>query len=71
SVSTLMVVVALMLFGGGVIADFAFTMFVGMLVGTYSSIFVASTVVVLMTEFQEKRARLGKGLSGKPLSKPV
>jgi preprotein translocase subunit SecF len=44
--TTLMVVVALFLFGGGVIHDFAFALLVGILVGTYSSIFIASPVVV-------------------------
>ena len=35
------------LFGGEVIHDFAFALLVGVLVGTYSSIFVASPIVAL------------------------
>ena len=37
---------ALFLFGGGVIHDFAFTMLVGIITGTYSSVFVACPVAI-------------------------
>jgi len=37
---------SLYLFGGGAINDFAFTFLVGILVGTYSSIFIASVIVL-------------------------
>ena len=46
STTTLMVVVALFVLGGGVIHDFAFAMLIGILVGTYSSIFVASPILL-------------------------
>jgi len=46
SVTTLFVVGALFVFGGPVINDFAFTMIAGVLVGTYSSVYVACPVVV-------------------------
>lgn len=46
SVTTLVVVLSLFLFGGGVIHDFAFAMLIGILVGTYSSIFVASPILL-------------------------
>lgn len=46
--STLMVLIALFLFGGPVIHDFAFVLLVGVVIGTYSSIFVASPVLLLM-----------------------
>ncbi|MFO7859382.1 MAG: protein translocase subunit SecF [Ectothiorhodospiraceae bacterium] len=42
SLTTLLVVVSLFVIGGETIAGFAFTLIVGILVGTYSSIFVAS-----------------------------
>ncbi|MBF0368352.1 MAG: protein translocase subunit SecF [Magnetococcales bacterium] len=48
SLTTILVLVALILFGGEVIHDFALTLFLGVLVGTYSSIFVASPMVLLM-----------------------
>jgi preprotein translocase subunit SecF len=47
SVSTLIVVLSLFILGGGVIHDFAFALLVGVLVGTYSSIFVASPVILI------------------------
>jgi len=46
SMTTLMVLFALFIFGGEIIHSFAFTLIVGVLVGTYSSIFVASTVLL-------------------------
>jgi preprotein translocase subunit SecF len=47
STTTLVVIVALFLLGGGVIHDFAFALMVGVVVGTYSSIFVASPVLLI------------------------
>ncbi|MBI4430187.1 MAG: protein translocase subunit SecD [Candidatus Omnitrophica bacterium] len=44
--ATLLVVIALFLFGGPVINDFAFTLLVGFIAGSYSTIFVASPMVV-------------------------
>jgi len=44
--TTLIVVICLFLFGGGVIHDFAFALLVGVLVGTYSSIYVASPILL-------------------------
>jgi preprotein translocase subunit SecF len=46
SSTTFLVVVILYLFGGEVIHNFAFCMLVGIIVGTYSSIFIASPLVV-------------------------
>lgn len=44
--TTLMVVIALFFFGGEIIHDFSFALLVGVLIGTYSSIFVASVFLV-------------------------
>jgi preprotein translocase subunit SecF len=46
SLTTLIVVVALFVLGGGIIHDFAFALIVGILVGTYSSIYVASPILL-------------------------
>jgi preprotein translocase subunit SecF len=46
SLTTLVVVVTLFILGGGIIHDFAFALIVGVLVGTYSSIFVASPILL-------------------------
>ncbi len=55
--TTLLVVAALFVLGGGVIHDFAFALLVGVVVGTYSSIYIASPVVLLF----EKRAAAAGG----------
>ncbi len=47
SVTTLLAVIALYAFAGGVIEDLAFTLGIGVVVGTYSSIYVASPLVIL------------------------
>jgi preprotein translocase subunit SecF len=47
SATTLIVVGSLFILGGGVIHDFAFALFVGILVGTYSSIYIASPVLLI------------------------
>lgn len=46
SLTTFFVVLILFIFGGAVIKGFAFTMLIGVIVGTYSSIFVASPVIL-------------------------
>jgi preprotein translocase subunit SecF len=46
SLTTLIVVVALFVLGGGIIHDFAFALMVGIIVGTYSSIYVASPILL-------------------------
>jgi preprotein translocase subunit SecF len=48
STTTLIVLFALFFFGGEIIHGFAFTLIIGVLVGTYSSIYVASTTLLLM-----------------------
>ena len=44
--TTLMVVIALFFFGGEIIHDFSFALLVGVFIGTYSSIFIASVFLV-------------------------
>jgi preprotein translocase subunit SecF len=46
SLTTLVVLITLFVLGGGIIHDFAFAMIIGVLVGTYSSIFVASPILL-------------------------
>lgn len=48
SMTTLLVLIALFLLGGEVIHGFAFALIVGVVVGTYSSIYVASSTLMLM-----------------------
>ncbi|MBU3915260.1 protein translocase subunit SecF [bacterium] len=48
ALTTILVVFALYILGGEIIRDFSFAMLIGLVVGTYSSIFVASPVVILL-----------------------
>ncbi|MBI4666184.1 MAG: protein translocase subunit SecF [Nitrospinae bacterium] len=54
--TTMIVVIALFLFGGDVIHDFAFALLVGIVVGTYSSIYVASPIIYYWDEWAKKKA---------------
>ena len=61
SLTTLFVVLILFIFGGFVINDFAFALLVGVVAGTYSSLFVASPVVVEWQRFFTKKNQKGQG----------
>lgn len=50
SVTTLVVVLVLFIFGGEVLRGFSFALLIGILVGTYSSIFVATPTVIDLTK---------------------
>ena len=62
SLTTLMAVVALFVFGGDATRGFAFAMIVGVLVGTYSSVFIAAPLVVQWESVRAK-PKLKKGLA--------
>jgi preprotein translocase subunit SecF len=47
SLTTLLAIAAMLVFGGEVLFDFSFALFIGVLIGTYSSIFVASPLIYL------------------------
>jgi len=55
SLTTLLVVIALLVLGGGIIHDFAFALTVGIVVGTYSSIYVASPILIAWQERARKK----------------
>jgi preprotein translocase subunit SecF len=55
--TTLLVVFVLYFFGGSVIHDFSFALLAGVFVGTYSSVFVASPILV---EWEHARPEKGK-----------
>jgi len=46
-VSTQLTIISLMIFGGGDISDFALILFIGILVGTFSSVYIATPVALL------------------------
>ena len=54
---TLLTALALWLFGGPVLNGFAFALVVGIVVGTYSSIFVASPILVFWQDYSESRKK--------------
>ncbi len=53
--TTLIVVIALLILGGGIIHDFAFAMTAGILIGTYSSVYVASPILIVWQESDKKK----------------
>jgi len=59
SLTTFFVVLTLFIFGGEIIHGFAFTLLVGVIVGTYSSIFVASPILMWLG-FSVSDYRLGE-----------
>lgn len=60
SFTTFVSVAALYFFGGHVLKPFALTLMVGIIVGTYSSIFIASSIVIFMSHYREKQGKSGK-----------
>jgi len=55
--TTLLTVVSLYLFGGEVLKGFAFTMIVGIVTGTYSSMYIAASIAIILS---------GKQVKGRP-----
>ena len=55
SLTTLLAVIAIFLFGTGVIRVFALNLMIGVIVGTYSSIFIASPILLAWTGFVRNR----------------
>jgi SecD/SecF fusion protein len=58
SLTTLLPVTCLLLFGGSTLKDFAFALLVGILSGAYSSIFVASPILTLLKEREPQYRKL-------------
>ena len=55
--TTFLAVLALYLFGGEVLEGFAFTMLVGIISGTYSTIFIAAAIAIILGNKQTKGGR--------------
>jgi preprotein translocase SecF subunit len=56
SVTTLIVVTILFFFGGEVLRGFSFALIIGVIIGTYSSVFVASPTIVELNKRMEEKA---------------
>lgn len=69
SLTTLFSVIVLLILGGDTLKTFSMTLFVGMLVGTYSSVFVASPLVYIMKKGKdEPKAKDTTNHSGKTVN---
>ncbi|NIP42493.1 MAG: protein translocase subunit SecF [candidate division Zixibacteria bacterium] len=55
SLTTLSVVIILFIFGGEILRDFSLTLILGIMVGTYSSVFMASPLIVVWENRSPKR----------------
>jgi preprotein translocase subunit SecF len=53
SITTLLVLIALFIFGGEIIKGFSIALIIGVIIGTYSSIYVASNTILLMNITKE------------------
>ena len=60
SLTTLIVLIAILLFAGPVIFDFALALTIGVIVGTYSSIFVVAALVVEWRTRKARKAQIAK-----------
>ena len=66
--TTFVSVLALYLFGGEVLRGFAFTMLVGIASGTYSTVFIASAIAIILS--QRRRAAIAPAAAGKADARP-
>jgi preprotein translocase subunit SecF len=58
SLVVLLPILSLLLFGGSTLKDFAFAMFIGVMIGAYSSIFVAAPVLAVLKEREPRYRQL-------------
>lgn len=56
SVTTFFVVTILFIFGGEVLKGFSFALMLGVIIGTYSSLFIASSTVIEIQRYKEENA---------------
>jgi preprotein translocase subunit SecF len=63
----MLALIALYVFGGEVLRGFTFTMIWGVIIGTYSSIFIASPVLILLgTNREDAKAKAAKAVPARP-----
>lgn len=60
STTVFLAVIMLLIFGGGAINDFAFIFFIGIITGTYSTVYIATPVMMAMTPRPSAAAGAGK-----------
>ena len=62
--TTLLSVIALYLFGGDVLEGFAFTMMIGIISGTYSTVFIASSIAIMLQGRKPMKGQLAPAAAG-------
>ena len=67
--TTFLAVLSLYLFGGEVLRGFAFTMLVGIISGTYSTVFIASAIAIILSQ-RKKAATPATAAPGRPEARP-
>lgn len=67
---TFLTVIALLIWGGPVLHGFSFALVCGIIVGTYSSVFVASPIVLFWHNYADRRKRRAPAPAVAPLSTP-
>jgi len=67
---TFVTVLALFLFGGPVLHGFSFALVVGIIIGTYSSVFIASPIVLFWHDFADQRKKRPAAVAGGPAARP-
>jgi preprotein translocase subunit SecF len=66
---TFLTVISLLLFGGPVLHGFSFALVAGIIVGTYSSVYIASPIVLGFHDFMDERKKgAGSGGSAAPIA---
>ena len=65
---TFLTVIALFLFGGAVLHGFSFALVVGIIIGTYSSVFIASPIVLFWHNWVDDRKKSGAAIAPSKLS---
>jgi SecD/SecF fusion protein len=60
SISTMLPLVALLVLGGPVLRDFSFILVVGIIVGTYSSIYIVAPMAVFFKDWQDNRKKAAR-----------
>ena len=71
SLTTLLPAVTLFVFGGKALEDFAFVMSLGIVTGTYSTVYIAGALIVDWTLLIESRARRASAPVGGPRQRPL
>jgi preprotein translocase subunit SecF len=71
SMTTMIALLALYIFGGEVIRGFTFAMIWGVIIGTYSSIFVAAPVLILLGTKRDWTADTARKSAEKPAGKTI